>query len=96
MVDPNKNRRLILQESTVDPKSYVLDAYEATKGAHGLCILTEWDEFKTLDYQSMQKPAFVFDGRNIVDSEKVREIGFIVYSIGKPLDAWLKDLPAVA
>uniref|UniRef100_A0A0D3HU42 UDP-glucose 6-dehydrogenase n=2 Tax=Oryza TaxID=4527 RepID=A0A0D3HU42_9ORYZ len=80
--------------------SVVWDAYEATKGAHGLCILTEWDEFKTLDYQrifdNMQKPAFVFDGRNVVDPEKLREIGFIVYSIGKPLDAWLKDMPAVA
>uniref|UniRef100_A0A0D9XZ07 UDP-glucose 6-dehydrogenase n=1 Tax=Leersia perrieri TaxID=77586 RepID=A0A0D9XZ07_9ORYZ len=79
--------------------SVVWDAYEATKGAHGLCILTEWDEFKTLDYQkifdNMQKPAFVFDGRNVVDPEKLREIGFIVYSIGKPLDAWLKDMPAV-
>ncbi|KAJ6350642.1 hypothetical protein OIU78_006729 [Salix suchowensis] len=70
------------------------------KGAHGICILTEWDEFKTLDYQKiyddMQKPAFVFDGRNVVDAEKLREIGFIVYSIGKPLDSWLKDMPAVA
>ncbi|KAJ6429510.1 hypothetical protein OIU85_006238 [Salix viminalis] len=78
----------------------VWDAYEAAKGAHGICILTEWDEFKTLDYQKiyddMQKPAFVFDGRNVVDAEKLREIGFIVYSIGKPLDSWLKDMPAVA
>ncbi|XP_060204984.1 UDP-glucose 6-dehydrogenase 5-like isoform X1 [Lycium barbarum] len=78
----------------------VWDAYEATKDAHGVCILTEWDEFKTLDfkriYDNMQKPAFVFDGRNVVDAEKLREIGFIVYSIGKPLDAWLKDMPAVA
>lgn len=76
------------------------DAYTATKDAHGLCILTEWDEFKTLDFQkifdNMQKPAFVFDGRNVVDGEKLRKIGFIVYSIGKPLDAWLKDMPAVA
>ncbi|KAL8150218.1 hypothetical protein V2J09_020026 [Rumex salicifolius] len=76
------------------------DAYTATKDAHGICILTEWDEFKTLDYQkifdNMQKPAFVFDGRNVVDAEKLRKIGFIVYSIGKPLDAWLKDMPAVA
>jgi UDPglucose 6-dehydrogenase len=80
--------------------SCVRDVYEATKDAQGLCILTKWVEFKTLDYQkifdSMQKPAFVFDGHNIVDSEKLREIGFIVYSIGKPLDAWLKDMPAVA
>ena len=44
----------------------------------------------------MQKPAVVFDGRNVVDAEKLRQIGFIVYSIGKPLDEWLKDMPAVA
>ncbi|KAL8161451.1 hypothetical protein V2J09_012940 [Rumex salicifolius] len=61
------------------------DAYTATKDSHGICILTEWDEFKTLDFQkifdNMQKPAFVFDGRNVVDAEKLRKIGFIVYSI---------------
>ncbi|XP_052179791.1 UDP-glucose 6-dehydrogenase 5-like [Diospyros lotus] len=89
-----------MSPSSVNQVSVAWDAYEATKDAHGLCILTEWDEFKTLDYQRifdrMRKPAFVFDGRNIVDVQKLREIGFIVYSIGKPLDPWLKDLPAVA
>lgn len=78
--------------------SVVWDAYEATKNAHGVCILTEWDEFKNLDYgkiyENMEKPAFVFDGRNVVDAEKLRKIGFIVYSVGKPLDPWIKDLPA--
>ncbi|KAF3776912.1 UDP-glucose 6-dehydrogenase 4 [Nymphaea thermarum] len=78
--------------------SVVWDAYEAAKGAHGICILTEWDEFKTLDYQkiydNMEKPAFIFDGRNIVKVDELRKIGFIVYSIGKPLDPWIKDLPA--
>lgn len=78
--------------------SVVWDAYEATKNAHGVCILTEWDEFKNLDYgkiyENMEKPAFVFDGRNVVDTEKLRKIGFIVYSVGKPLDPWIKDLPA--
>jgi UDPglucose 6-dehydrogenase len=44
----------------------------------------------------MRKPAFVFDGRNVVNCDKLREIGFIVYSIGNPLDPWLKDMPAVA
>ncbi|KAF2313634.1 hypothetical protein GH714_012525 [Hevea brasiliensis] len=86
--------------TTVKQVNVVWDAYEATKDAHGLCILTEWDEFKTLDYKriydNMQKPAFVFDGRNVVNVDTLREIGFIVYSIGKPLDAWLKDMPAVA
>ncbi|KAI5416619.1 UDP-glucose 6-dehydrogenase 1, variant 2, partial [Lathyrus oleraceus] len=68
------------------------DVYEATKDAHGICVLTEWDEFKEIDYQrvfeSMEKPAFVFDGRNVLDVDKLREIGFIVYSIGKPLKQW--------
>ncbi|KAA8529362.1 hypothetical protein F0562_033839 [Nyssa sinensis] len=63
----------------------VWDAYEATKDAHAICILTEWDEFKSLDYQkiydNMQKPAFLFDGRNIADLEKLRQIGFIFRSI---------------
>lgn len=86
--------------STIKQVSVVWDAYQATKGAHGLCILTEWDEFKNLDfkkiYQSMQKPAFVFDGRNVVDVAQLREMGFIVYTIGKPLDPWLKDMPSLA
>lgn len=85
--------------TAVKQVSFAWDAYEASKDAHGICILTEWDEFKTLDFQkiydNMQKPAFVFDGRNVVNPDKLRQIGFIVYSIGKPLDQWLKDMPAV-
>lgn len=64
------------------------DVYKACDGAHGVCILTEWDEFKTLDYkriyESMAKPAFLFDGRLIVDHKALREIGFEVHAIGKP------------
>ncbi|XP_050385178.1 UDP-glucose 6-dehydrogenase 1-like [Argentina anserina] len=86
--------------TTLEKVHVVKDAYEAAKDSHGVCILTEWDEFKTLDYQKiyegMQKPAFIFDGRNVIDAGKLREIGFIVYAIGKPLDAWLNDMPAVA
>ncbi|KAE8665651.1 UDP-glucose 6-dehydrogenase 2 [Hibiscus syriacus] len=52
-------------------------------------------DFKRI-YGNMQRPAFVLDGRNIVIAEQLREIGFIVYSTGKPLDSWLKDMPAVA
>lgn len=81
-----------ISSDTVKQVNIVRDAYEATKDAHGICILTEWDEFKTLDYQkvfdNMQKPAFVFDGRNILNVDKLREIGFIVYSIGRPLHQW--------
>ncbi|XP_058102615.1 UDP-glucose 6-dehydrogenase 4-like [Magnolia sinica] len=86
--------------ATLKQVSVVMDAYQAAKGAHGICIMTEWDEFKTLDYQKifngMEKPAFVFDGRNVVNVEELRKIGFVVFSIGKPLDPWLKDLMAAA
>eukprot|EP00616_Rhizochromulina_sp_CCMP1243_P006732 CAMPEP_0118986386 /NCGR_PEP_ID=MMETSP1173-20130426/41996_1 /TAXON_ID=1034831 /ORGANISM="Rhizochromulina marina cf, Strain CCMP1243" /LENGTH=475 /DNA_ID=CAMNT_0006937165 /DNA_START=12 /DNA_END=1439 /DNA_ORIENTATION=+ len=64
------------------------DPYAACEGAHGLAVLTEWDEFKTYDfeqiYRSMAKPAFLFDGRNILDHDALRKIGFDVYAIGKP------------
>jgi len=66
------------------------DPYEAAAGAHAIAILTEWDEFRTLDYErmykAMSKPAFVFDGRNVVDHAKLQKIGFEVYAIGKPLE----------
>lgn len=81
---------LSMSSSVVKQFSVVGDAYEATKGAHGICILTEWDEFKSIDYErvyeNMQKPAFVFDGRNILNVDKLRGIGFIVYSVGRPLE----------
>ena len=68
-------------------------AYEAAKDAHALVICTEWDEFKTLDfenlYQIMDKPAYIFDGRKILDHERLIKIGFIVETIGKKLcNAW--------
>jgi len=63
------------------------DPYEVTKDAHAIAILTEWDEFKDYDWQkiydNMKKPAFVFDGRNILDAQKLNDIGFKVYQIGK-------------
>ena len=64
------------------------DPYQAAANAHAIAILTEWDAFKTLDYQrlydSMVKPAFLFDGRNILDHAALRAIGFEVFCIGKP------------
>jgi len=59
---------------------------EACKNAHAIAIMTEWDEFKTYNYEelysNMVKPAFLFDGRNIVDHSALRKIGFEVYGIG--------------
>jgi len=63
------------------------DAYEAAEGAHALAILTEWDEFRDLDYgkiyDRMMKPAFIFDGRNIANRKELVDIGFKVYAIGR-------------
>ena len=63
------------------------DPYDASKNSHAIAILTEWDEFKTYDwkkiYTSMNKPAFIFDGRNILDKVKLEKIGFIYKAIGK-------------
>ncbi len=63
------------------------DAYEACRDAHAIAVLTEWDEFKAYDWQkiydNMKKPAFIFDGRNILDSERLRDIGFVFCAIGK-------------
>ncbi len=71
-------------QSLLSPMS---DPYEVCKDSHAIAILTEWDQFKTYDWQrifnDMKKPAFVFDGRNIVDAEQLRGIGFKVYQIGK-------------
>ncbi|WP_298395812.1 UDP-glucose 6-dehydrogenase [Flavobacterium sp.] len=62
------------------------DVYEACANSHAIAVLTEWDEFKNYDWQKiydgMKKPAFVFDGRNLLDSEKIRAIGFIYQEIG--------------
>lgn len=63
-------------------------AYDACAGAHAVACLTEWKEFQTLDYERiysmMAKPAFIFDGRNVLDHSMLRSIGFEVYAIGKP------------
>jgi UDPglucose 6-dehydrogenase len=72
------------------------DPYEACAGAHAIAVLTEWDEFKTYDYkriyESMAKPAFIFDGRNLLDHEAMREIGFEVHAVGKPDPNAFSDL----
>jgi UDPglucose 6-dehydrogenase len=77
-------------EATKDLLKHVFihkDPYTAMQSAHAIAILTEWDEFKTYDwqkvYQDMLKPAFVFDGRNVVSKVELEKIGFQVYNIGK-------------
>jgi len=66
---------------------YLADPYAAVAGAHALVVCTQWPQFRELDYErifaSMEKPAFVFDGRNCLDHERLYDIGFNVVPIGK-------------
>ena len=65
------------------------DPYAAAAGADAIAVLTEWDMFKSLDwarlYGAMRKPAFVFDGRNVLDHAALRALGFEVFAVGKPI-----------
>ena len=62
-------------------------AAAACTKAHALAVITEWDVFQTQDFETiytlMEKPAFVFDGRKILDYNQLQSIGFTVYEIGK-------------
>ena len=74
------------------------DPYEAAAGADAIAILTEWDMFKHLDWRrlhaGMRSPAFLFDGRNILDHASLRAIGFEVYAVGKPLRGDFSSAPS--
>ncbi|MDR2584204.1 MAG: nucleotide sugar dehydrogenase [Fibromonadaceae bacterium] len=63
------------------------DPYEAARDAHAILLCTEWQQYRDLDwkkiYNSMSKPALVFDGRNILNGEELKKIGFEFISIGK-------------
>jgi UDPglucose 6-dehydrogenase len=67
--------------------SFDIDPYKAAEGSHAITILTEWDLYRHLDYErifrTMVRPAFIFDGRNILDHGRLFDIGFNVFAIGK-------------
>jgi len=89
LVDPYAldNARIDLKD-VADQVVFETDPYVAAKEAHAIAILTEWPQFAELDYQAIYKemahPAFIFDGRNILDHKKLHELGYNVYAIGKP------------
>jgi UDPglucose 6-dehydrogenase len=94
--DPQALENAALDLTNVrDRINYVENPYEAVRGCHAIAILTDWDLYKKLDYkkifQAMVKPAFIFDGRNIIDHEKCYKIGFNVYPIGKPALSHFKN-----
>jgi UDPglucose 6-dehydrogenase len=82
-----KNARSDLKEIEGQVR-YVEDPSCATEGCHAIALLTEWDLYRHLDFQKifdgMAKPAFIFDGRNILDHQRCFDIGFNVYPVGKP------------
>ena len=63
------------------------EPYGAVINSHAIAILTEWDEFKDLDYSAihaaMHQPSILFDGRNLLDLEALRKIGFRAQGIGR-------------
>jgi UDPglucose 6-dehydrogenase len=75
--DSEENRALLKVE---------IDPYSAMKDAHAIAILTEWDEFRSYNWQKvydqMLKPAFIFDGRRLLDHQMLKSIGFECYEIG--------------
>lgn len=82
---PNAKKDL---QDILDQVEFEPDPYQAAQGTHAIAVMTEWKLYKTLDYRKiyagMEKPAFVFDGRNILPHDELYQIGFNVYPIGKP------------
>ncbi len=75
--------------SLADRVTFEPDPYLAARGVHAVAVMTEWEEYASLDYRKilagMTQPAFIFDGRNILDHRRLFEMGFNVYAIGKPV-----------
>ena len=75
-----------LDENQIKSIQVNQDPYKACHNSHAIAILTEWDEFNTYDWQkiynNMLKPAFIFDGRNLLDKKQMTEIGFTYIAVG--------------
>jgi UDPglucose 6-dehydrogenase len=82
-----ENTKNDLQDLDQELMSYVSEPYEACLGTDGILLLTDWMCYRDLDfnriYDGMNKPAFFFDGRNLLDQNQLKSIGFEVYSIGR-------------
>ncbi len=82
-----ENAKIVLKECDGNIE-YCPDPYVAAENAHAIAVLTEWDCYKDLDYKrildSMEQPAFIFDGRNILPHKELFEMGFNVVPLGMP------------
>ena len=87
ITDPKALDNAKVDLSDIDCVIYELDEYKAVEGADAVVVMTDWKHYPSLDWQkiydSMRKPALVFDTRNCLDAKKLREIGFKVLNVGK-------------
>ncbi len=87
ITDPKALDNAKVDLSDIDGVIYELDEYKAVEGADAVVVMTDWKHYPSLDWQkiydSMRKPALVFDTRNCLDAKKLREIGFKVLNVGK-------------
>ena len=89
ITDPHalENARKDLKGIDDNNVEYIIDPYNAAEGVHGIALITDWEEYSLLDYQkifdTMEKPAFIFDGRNHLNHRELFDIGFNVYAVGK-------------
>lgn len=88
ITDPKAIENAKLELGERDSIDYFADPYEAAEGAHAIAVITDWQQYRQLDYEriykSMAKPAFVFDGRNVLDHQALYDLGFSVVPIGRP------------
>jgi UDPglucose 6-dehydrogenase len=87
ITDPKALKNAMIDLDGVEGIVYEPDPYKAAEGCDAIALLTEWGLYAGMDYKtiyaSMGKPAFIFDGRNILDHKRLYKIGFNVYPIGR-------------
>ena len=87
ITDPKALANAKLDLADLDGVSYEDDLYDAAKDADAVLLMTDWAVYRQLDwgriYESMRKPALVFDTRNCLDAPKLRALGFTVLNVGK-------------
>ena len=76
------NAKLVLPKSV----QYASNPYDAARGANAVCVLTEWNEFRQIDLVRLAKgltTLVLFDGRNIYEPTRVKQLGFMYYGVGR-------------
>ena len=84
--DPAAMRRLKALHPPDDRLTYVESALEAARGAHALVVLTDWEEFRSLDLgrvRSLMRTPIIVDGRNLFEPAQMQVAGFEYYSLGR-------------